>query len=79
METSHLGQSVPRFLTLCIISGCGSLYLFPSAARGHFSEVGGAGSRISLVVVILLLPVLFCFVLFSPKTSNSLPLCFWAI
>ena len=38
METSHLGLSVLRYLTLCIMSGCGSLYLFPSAAGGSFSE-----------------------------------------
>lgn len=29
---SHLKLNVPRFLTLCTMSGCGSTYLFPSAA-----------------------------------------------
>lgn len=29
METSHVGLSVPR--SLCMLSGCGSLYLSPTA------------------------------------------------
>ena len=33
-------QSVPRSLTLCIMSGCESLYLFPSASGGSFSDAG---------------------------------------
>lgn len=33
METSHLGLSLPRFLIICIMSGCES-HLFPSAAGG---------------------------------------------
>lgn len=32
MEISHLELNVSRSLALCIISGCGSLYLSPSAA-----------------------------------------------
>jgi hypothetical protein len=32
MKTFYLGQSVPRSFSLCVMSGCGSLYLFPSAA-----------------------------------------------
>lgn len=40
METSHLGPSVPRSLTLCIMAGCGSLHLFPTAAGGRFSDDG---------------------------------------
>ena len=39
-EKGHLGLSIPRSLTLCILSGCGSLYLFPSAAGGSFSDDG---------------------------------------
>ena len=38
METPHLGLSVPGYLTPCIISGYGFLYLFPSAVVGHFSD-----------------------------------------
>lgn len=40
METFYLELSIPRSLALCILSGCGSLYLFPSAARGSFSNDG---------------------------------------
>jgi hypothetical protein len=32
LETSYLGPSVLRPLTLCVMSGCGSLYLFPSTS-----------------------------------------------
>ena len=42
MKTSHLGVSVPRFLTLCMLSGCGSLYLFLPTAQESFSEDGWA-------------------------------------
>lgn len=35
-----LGLSVLRFLILCVISDCRSLYLFPSAVRGNFSVDG---------------------------------------
>ena len=38
METSHLGIIVPRSLTLGTMSVCLSLCLFPSAARGSFSD-----------------------------------------
>ena len=31
---------VPRSLTLCVMSGCGSKYLFPSAAGRTFSDTG---------------------------------------
>ena len=37
LETSHLGLSVPRFLTLRL-SGCAALVLFPSAAGGSLSD-----------------------------------------
>ena len=40
MEAFHVGESVPRLLTICILSGCGSLFLFPSGARGSFSDFG---------------------------------------
>lgn len=40
METSsHLGQSIPRSLTLPLPS-CGFLYSFPSIAGGSFSGDG---------------------------------------
>ena len=39
METSHLGLSVPRSLTLCMLSGYCSLYLFLSAAWGEASLI----------------------------------------
>jgi hypothetical protein len=39
METSHLVLNVPRSLTLCIMTGCGSLYLFTSAVGRSFSYV----------------------------------------
>jgi hypothetical protein len=42
METSHLGLTVPRSLTLWSLPSCGSLYLFPSAAGGGFSDDGWA-------------------------------------
>lgn len=38
MKTSHLGLSVLRSLTLSIMSGCRSMYLFPSAAGRSFSD-----------------------------------------
>ena len=34
METALLEISVPRYLSLCIMSGCESLYLFPYSMRG---------------------------------------------
>lgn len=34
MEASNVELCVPRTLTLCVISGCGSLHLFLSAAGG---------------------------------------------
>lgn len=40
METFHLGLSVPRSLTLCVLSSYGSLYLFSSAAEGSVSDNG---------------------------------------
>lgn len=38
METSSWGLSVPRSLTLGILSGSGSLFLLPSTAKGRFSD-----------------------------------------
>ena len=35
MVTSHLWLRGPMFLILHILSGCGSLCLFPSAVRGN--------------------------------------------
>jgi hypothetical protein len=40
METFHLGMSVPRSLTLCVMPDSGSLHLFLSAVGGNFSEDG---------------------------------------
>ena len=39
-ETFCLKLYIPRSLTLFIMSGSGSLYWFPSAARGNFSNDG---------------------------------------
>lgn len=36
-ELTHLELSVPGSLSLCIMSGCGCLHLFPSAAGRCFS------------------------------------------
>lgn len=33
IDTSHLGLSISRSLMLCTLSGCGSLYLFPSTSE----------------------------------------------
>lgn len=38
VEISHVGFSVPTFLILCIISGCGSLILFSFAAVERFPD-----------------------------------------
>lgn len=43
IETSCLDQNVPSSLVLCMLSGCGSLCAFPSAAGGSFCDVGWAG------------------------------------
>jgi hypothetical protein len=40
LETSHLGLSVLKSLILLTLSSCGSLYSFPSAAGGGFSDDG---------------------------------------
>jgi hypothetical protein len=40
MEIVHIGLRVPRFLTLCIVSGSGSVYLFLSTAGGSISDDG---------------------------------------
>lgn len=37
MQTSCSGVSVARSFILCILSGCGFLYLFPSTVAGNFS------------------------------------------
>ena len=37
---SQLGWSVSRSLTLCTMSGCGSLYLLPTAARENLFDGG---------------------------------------
>jgi hypothetical protein len=34
MEISHLGLSIPRSLTLCVMADWGSLHLFSSSAEG---------------------------------------------
>ena len=43
LETLHLGLDVPWSLTLCILSGCRILYLFPSTAEESFSDDGWEG------------------------------------
>lgn len=41
VDTSHLRLSFSRkVLTLCIMPGCWSLYLFSPAVRGSFSDSG---------------------------------------
>jgi hypothetical protein len=40
METSHLRLSVARSPTLCIMSGSGSLYMFPSTVERWLSDDG---------------------------------------
>jgi hypothetical protein len=40
MQMSYLELRVPRSGTLCILSGCESLHLFPSAAGGSFADAG---------------------------------------
>ena len=40
MEEFHLWFNISRFLSLGILSACGSLYLFPSAVGGSFSDDG---------------------------------------
>ena len=40
LETSYLELSVPRSLTLIVMPGCGSQYLFPSASGESFSDDG---------------------------------------
>lgn len=40
VETYHLGLSVRRPSILFIMTVCESRYLFPSAARGRFSDDG---------------------------------------
>lgn len=38
VEGDLLEISVPKSLSLCMLSGCGSLYLFPFAVGGSFFE-----------------------------------------
>ncbi|KAL6086255.1 hypothetical protein STEG23_002987, partial [Scotinomys teguina] len=38
IEASNLGLNVPRSFTRCVMSSCGSLYLFPCAVGGRFSD-----------------------------------------
>lgn len=38
METCHLGLSILRSLTLCMMTGSGSLYLPPTVAGGGLSD-----------------------------------------
>ena len=40
MDTFHLGPRDPKSLTVCLTSSYRSLCLFPSAARGGFSDAG---------------------------------------
>lgn len=42
MAASLLGQGLPRFFILCILSGCRSLYSFPPAAERSISDDGKA-------------------------------------
>lgn len=56
MVTSHLGVSIARSLTLSIMSGCKSLYLFPSAARQntlqHFYFYNLNGNTMSDIIFV---------------------------
>lgn len=63
MEASHLRMSLPRVLTLCTLSNCGSLYLFPCLAGRGFSDDGWTRhwsmhecSRMLSGVILLLCP-----------------------
>jgi hypothetical protein len=40
MEISCWGRNVPRSHPLCIMSDCGSLYLFSASTRGNVSDNG---------------------------------------
>lgn len=56
IETFHLGMSTPTSLTLYIMSGCPSLYLFLSTAGGgsFFKDAQSEYNRMSLGVFSLL-------------------------
>lgn len=43
----HLGLSVSGSFTLCVLSGCRSLYIFPSATEGSFSSEQGTNVRLA--------------------------------
>lgn len=40
MEISYLELGIPKSLLPCVLSGCGSMYLFSYAAGRDFSDVG---------------------------------------
>lgn len=65
IETSHLGQSIPRSLTLHIISGRGSLYLFPFDARGILSDDMMMNKELICEYSRILLGVIFIAIFFS--------------
>lgn len=58
-KTFSLEMIIPRSLTLCIISGCGSLYLFSFVVERSFSDDGRLSktliyeySRVSFEVIL---------------------------
>lgn len=52
MNILHLGLDALSSHTLCIISGYGSLYLFPSSARERFFDDGRALNILLLILKI---------------------------
>lgn len=79
-ETFHLEPSVPIFLTLCILSNCGSLYVafVPQEKAWWLSEaLIYEDSRISFGVILLLCFFFISFFLLPPLSlPPSLPLSF---
>lgn len=76
MKMSHSSLSVPRSLPLCILSGCGSLYLFPSTAGESVSDSGWvrnpSASLASVFCLALSLNILPCQPLpLSPPYTHS--------
>jgi len=51
MATPPLELCILRSLALRVMSGCGALYVFPSAVGGSLSEGGWIGAILVFVVV----------------------------
>lgn len=71
MEISYLGPSLQRCVILCIMSGCGCLYLFPLAAEGKFSDDGSArlSSHIYMSIAEYHQESFYCYVCFKKNSS----------